>query len=193
VDGVSGLSQALSSTAGNGGSFANVTIPAPNASNPDGIDDKLLLIVGYGNSAGTVPPTPTGYTKVGTEAWGGQDAWALKDGPRGIVVFEKDDLTTGSETGFTLNNAGSGTDRCIRFQHVRISLDSATGFGTTTVATDDDSTKDASAPYKMFIQPGTNPSGVGGGDLVLAVGCWAQSDTNFRRSSGPVPSWRAPR
>lgn len=172
----------VSQTAASGVGTLSIAYPATLSANSGGIDDMLILIVGYGNSASAAPTTPSGFTILGAALYGGTGSWGVDTGQRGIVAYYRD--TDGSETGsLTVTNGGSGSDRAIRGVMYRIVKQSSTW--ETPVAVYDD---DSSSGTALNIAPGSNPGG-SPGDLVIAAACWVPTGNNTSTGTSSAISW----
>jgi len=130
-------------------------------------DDLLVLPVAWGNSTDDPPATPSGWTAPANNVYiGGAGSWGLDTGHRNVSVFYK--IADGTEdlASVTVNNGGSGTDRCISGQIAR--LTKTLTFWYVTVVGGSDSSLDTS----FAIVAASDPGAVNG-DVALFAGGWA--------------------
>lgn len=178
----------IQGASGGGGSSVIPGIPAANAANPQKVNDILIIICGYGNSAAAAPTltaNATGWATVqkttGGDAayYGGAGSWGSLTGPRGVIAFWKVDDGTVS-VGPTITNGGSGTDRAIRASMHRISWSNATAWATPVAV----GGTDTSAGTGYDVNPGI-ALGLASGDAVLTGMAWAPHTST---TSGSISS-----
>lgn len=175
-------------TAAGGGGTCDIAYPAETASNSGGVGDMLILEVAYGNSAGSAPTTPAGWTIVpksgggNTIEYGGTGSWGVNTGSRGIAVYYK--VSAGTETGtLTVTNGGTGTDRTMRCAMTRFSCTSATWIAPVGVVA-----SDTTSGTGFSIAPGVNP-GSASGDVLLGCGAWVPTTSTTSGSTSSALTW----